>query len=299
MNEWLEYLPFRLLAWLAGGLTFRGAGRVGRFLGNVAFRCTSFRQQVTRENLTKAFPLLPAEEITRIAAGAYRNYATTLLEMLWAGTASEEELRAVLRLANPSVPRDALARGKGLILLSGHFGSWELIVNALALHLGSPVHVIVQRQRNTRINGLIDRRRRRFGSTTVEMGNAVREAVKALRNGKIVALLGDQSGSKEAAFVDFFGRPAATHRGAAAFSLKTGAPIVMFFFIRQANGTYETAFEEVNREGLDAGGEKEIEELTRRHTAILEKYIRRYPDHWLWMHKRWKHNPPASMVEHA
>jgi KDO2-lipid IV(A) lauroyltransferase len=123
----------------------------------------------------------------------------------------------------------------------------------------------------------------------IPMGISTREVFRTLQEGKVVAMLGDQSGPKESVFINFFGRPAATHRGAAAFSLKAGAPIVMLFLVRQKDGVYETQFEEVDRSGLEEYTEENVNELTRRHTAILEKYIRMHPDHWLWMHKRWKH----------
>jgi KDO2-lipid IV(A) lauroyltransferase len=151
------------------------------------------------------------------------------------------------------------------------------------------VVAIAQPQRNRYIDTVITANRNRFGSGTVTMHQSVREVMKLLQAGKIVGMLGDQSGPKESLFIDFFGRPAATHRGAAAFSLKCDTPIVMFFFIRQPDGTYRTVYEEVDREGLAGSSEENIVELTRRHTAILERYIRKYPDHWLWMHKRWKH----------
>jgi KDO2-lipid IV(A) lauroyltransferase len=122
------------------------------------------------------------------------------------------------------------------------------------------------------------------------MGPSSRKVLAALAEHHVVLMLGDQSGPKEAVFVDFFGRPAATHRGVAAFSLKTGAPIVMGFLVRQKDGTYTMTLEEVDRTGLDSpNNEDNIIELTKRHTAILERWIRNYPDHWLWMHKRWKH----------
>jgi KDO2-lipid IV(A) lauroyltransferase len=99
-------------------------------------------------------------------------------------------------------------------------------------------------------------------------------------------------------FVEFFGRPAATHRGTAVFSLKCDTPIVMFFIIRQVDGSHAIAFEEVDREGLSGTQEDKITELTRRHTAVLERFIRQYPDHWLWMHKRWKHTD-AYVTQHG
>ena len=193
------------------------------------------------------------------------------------------------KIRNVDVLHDALTRKKGLILLSAHYGSWELIISALRLHVGHPFVIVVQHQRNRKIDKLINSYRCRFDNSTVPLGPSVRELIKALQEGRVVAMLADQSGPKESIFVDFFGRPAATHRGAAAFSLKTGAPIVMAFLVRQQDGKYETWFEEVGQLGLDGYNEKNILELTRRHVEMLEKHIRLHPDHWLWMHKRWKH----------
>jgi KDO2-lipid IV(A) lauroyltransferase len=149
--------------------------------------------------------------------------------------------------------------------------------------------IIVQRQRNQRIDWKIDQGRSRHGNVTIAMGPSSREGLRVLREGGLLVMLGDQSGPKESTFVTFFGRAAATHRGAAAFSLKADAPLLMVFLIRQNDGGYEAVFEEVDRSGLDIYSDENIDELTRRHVAVLERYIRQYPDHWLWMHKRWKH----------
>ena len=287
--ETLEYVLFRILRWCARHLSFRGTGRVGAVLGYLAFSVFGYRKQTTLDNLTKAFPDASRQEILRIARGAYRNYGIALVEMMWSASAPEEQLRKILRPVNMEIATGAFQRNKGLILLSGHYGSWELIVTSLRLHLGLPTVVIVQHQRNGRIDRLIDADRRRFDTTTVPMGPSVREVLKTLLDRKMVAMLGDQSGPREALFVEFFGRPAATHRGPAVFSLKTNAPIVMFFFVRQRDHTYEVLFEEVDRSGLTEYSEENVQELTRRHTAVLEKYIRMHPDHWLWMHRRWKH----------
>ena len=284
-----EYIAFLPLNWFARRLSFRAAGRLGTFLGGLALFPFGARRGICMDNLRKAFPEKTEEERERIARGAYGGYGRAVLEMLWSGGASAEEHLATMRLANGEVPADALARGKGMILLSGHFGAWEFIVSSLSLHLGHPVVAIAQPQRNRYIDAIVTANRNRFGSSTVTMHQSVRAVVALLREGKIVGMLGDQSGPRESLFIEFFGRPAATHRGAAAFSLKNDAPIVMFFLVRQPDGTYEATFEEVDRSGLAGYTEDNVIELTRRHTAVLERYIRRYPDHWLWMHKRWKH----------
>lgn len=289
MSEYLEYLAFRCLDWIAARLPFRVTGTVGAFLGGMVYDVTGFRKKITLENLQRAFPDGSPSRLHAIARGAYRNYGISIMQMMWAGNQPAERLLPTVRPLNKDIIDHCLARGKGLILLSGHYGAWEFIVTALRLHLGKPVAIIVQHQRNRMIDARVDAKRRRFGNSTIPMGPSVREVLKTLREGKIVAMLGDQSGPKEAVFIDFFGRPAATHRGAAAFSLKTGAPIVMSFLMRQQDGTYEAVFEEVDLTGLAEYTEENVFELTQRHTAILEKYIRLNPDHWLWMHKRWKH----------
>ncbi len=289
LKNLVEYALFLPVNALARRMSFRAAGALGSALGGFVWRRAGYRKSITLDNLRRAFPGMPEPDIRTIALGAYRGYGRALMEMLWSGGAGEDELRSTMTLDNPGVPLDALARGKGLILLSGHFGAWEFVVTSMSLLLGRPVIAIAQSQRNPYVDAVISANRNRFGSGTVSMHKSVREVMKLLQAGKIVGMLGDQSGPKESLFIDFFGRPAATHRGAAAFSLRFDAPIVMFFFIRQADGTYRTVYEEVDREGLSGTPEENIVELTRRHTAVLERYIRKYPDHWLWMHKRWKH----------
>ncbi len=289
MKERIEYLLFLCLHGLARLVSFDVATGTGAFLGLCVFSLTRIRREVTLDNLRHAFPEKTEGELRAIARGAFKTYGISITQMLWAGRASVDELKSKVNIGDAGVIERALSRGKGLILMSGHFGAWELLVSSLRLLLGVPFVIIVQTQRNRRINALVDRLRSRFGNLTVPLGPSIRQVMTALREGKVVAILGDQSGPRESVFVDFFGRPAATHRGPAAFSLRNDTPIVMVFLVRQRDGTYDALFEEVDRSGLAGSGEENVIELTRRHTRVLEAYIRRYPDHWLWMHKRWKH----------
>jgi KDO2-lipid IV(A) lauroyltransferase len=289
MKERIEYLFFLMLHRLARVVSFGAATSVGAALGSGVYSLTGIRKKITRDNLRHAFPDTSDRELARIARGAYRSYGIAITQMLWAGSASATELKNKVNIGDTALVERALARGKGLILMSGHFGCWELLVSSVRLHLGVPLLMIVQTQRNRRINAFVDRLRSRFDNQTVTMGPSVRQIMRALQEGKAVLVLGDQSGPRESVFIEFFGRPAATHRGPAAFSLRNDTPIVMVFLVRRQDGTYDALFEEVDRSGLTGSFEENIVELTRRHTAVLEKYIRRYPDHWLWMHKRWKH----------
>jgi KDO2-lipid IV(A) lauroyltransferase len=289
MKELIEYIPLRLLGWLAGRLQFKTAGKVGAALGSAAFRLSIRRKHIALDNLSKAFPDLTPGDVRAIALGAFRNYGTAVLEFLWSDGQPADVLLKTARIADYRVVQKYCSNRRAVIFLSAHFGGWELLLKPVRLYLGRPMTSIVQHQRNKRIDRFVDRIRCQFDNSTVPMGIGAREVLKALKEGGAILMLGDQSGSKESLFIDFFGRPAATHRGAAAFSLKTNTPIVMVLLLRQADGTYEIIFEEVDRTGLDDRTEENVIELTRRHTALLERYIRMRPDHWLWMHRRWKH----------
>jgi KDO2-lipid IV(A) lauroyltransferase len=274
---------------LARRLSYRRVGQVGGCLGRLIFLLTPFRKKVTLENLQHAFPEKSHTERRRIARGAYANFGTALLELFWAAANRPEEVLEKVAFENDEVARRLVREGRGLIFLSGHFGSWELFAITLGLGFGRPVLGIVQELRNPRTNAVIDADRCRHGTRTVPMSQSVREFLKTLSGGGTVALLSDQSGPKEAAAVPFFGRLAATHRGVAAFSLKLDVPIIMAFTVRQPDGTYTMKMEELDRSGLEGSPEERIDELTRRHVEVFERFVRKYPDHWLWMHKRWKH----------
>lgn len=289
VTAWLQYAAFRGAQLLLASLPLRTAGAVGRFLGAAACRL-GVRRRVTNDNLGHAFPDLTDKARARIALGAYRNYGIAISEFLWTTGKDEEVIRGMVRLANPAVVLPHLTDPRGVLIVSGHFGSWELIISALRLHLGRPFATIVQTQRNRRVNAVVDGLRTRFGNVSIPMGpSSGRELLKVLKQGGMIGALGDQSAAKESIYVEFFGRPAATHRGVAALALRTGAPIVMVFLVRAEDGRYDVHCEQVPHEDLQDAGEEAVLELTRRHAAVLESWVRRHPDHWLWMHKRWKH----------
>jgi KDO2-lipid IV(A) lauroyltransferase len=294
----VEYVFFRILGFFAGLLPYRANAALGSALGWVGFQILGIRKTVTLDNLRNAFPEKNPKERTRIAVGAYKSYGIAILQMLWTTRASDEELMNAVKVPEPSPLSRMVAAGTGFILLSGHFGGWEFLVHGLRLHAGKPFHSIVQRQRNSYVDRFVDRVRRRHDNQTIYKGMA-RDALLVLRSGGVLAALGDQSGPKESLFVNFFGRPAATHRGIAALSVKLNVPILFTVLVRQPDGRYLAEFEEVNRSGLPEDSEAAILELTGRHVAVLERFIRKYPDQWLWMHKRWKHSAVHAAPDDA
>jgi len=293
MSHRLEFLFFEAFSLIARWLPYSALSRFGGMMGVLVFRL-GVRRNLTISNLRHAFPEKDEPEIKRIARGAFRNVGIATMQLLWTRFADDDALESVVRIRDRTVLDHCLAAGQGVVLLSGHYGSWEFVAHGLRLRVGQPVHCVVQRQRNPYVNRAVDAARCRHGNTTIEMGTRSRGAIAVLRSGGILALLGDQSGPRESVFVDFFGRPAATHRGPAAFSLKTGAPLLFSVLIRQSDGSYLAPVDQVPTDDLKEYSEESVLELTRRHVKLLEDYVRAYPDQWLWMHKRWKHSPPVE-----
>jgi len=288
LQELLEYWLVLSLRALARRLPFQAVDALGRALGILAF-AIGVRRRLTLDHLAHAFPEVPEAERVAIARRAYQQYATWLPHLFWIAANTPGRVTERVRIPHTHPLWKKISTTPGLIVLSGHYGSPELMVNGIAIASGRSFLVVVQDQRNRRVNDVIDRDRRVHGNRTVSMGLSVREVLTTLAEGGAVAMLADQSGPREGAVVRYFGRPVTAHRGVAAFSLKRNAPVVMVFTVRDPDGSYSLELEELDREGLRGSSEDQIQELTERHTALLERFVRKHPDHWLWMHKRWKH----------
>jgi KDO2-lipid IV(A) lauroyltransferase len=294
MRKRLEYFFFQLFRWFVLALPLKSAQRLGYYLGGIAYRAVGGRRRIAMDNLRHAFADVPEVEIRRIAKGAFRNLAISLIELLWFPNLTESGLAKLVRIRNPESVTDAHALGKGMIFLTGHFGNWELGALAVGHLTKIPITIVVQTQNNEFVNDVVNRHRTLFGNRVVPRGVGIREIIRVLQDRGAIAIAPDQSGPMEGPYVEFFGRNVSAHQGPAVFALRTGAPMRMGFMIRQNDGTYEIVFEEIDVSDLGKYTEETMLEVTRRYTAILERYIRRYPDHWLWLHRRWKHTLPTG-----
>jgi len=290
MQYWIEYIFFQLFRGIIRILPLKSAQRLGAYLGSMAYHCMPRRREIALENLRYAFPEKQIEEHTAIAKGSFRNYGISLVELLWFPNLDDAAIRMLVKPRNLDLLQQLYAEGKGLIVLSGHFGNWELVALGMAYLSKIPFTIIVQNQNNRLVNNVINKHRCLFGNRVVPMGISVREIIRTLGNNGIVAIAPDQSGDKEGGlYLEFFGRKTSTHQGPAAFALRTGAPILIGFMIRQHDGTYEVVLEQIETNNYNGYSEDAVLDLTRRHLSVLEKYIRNQPDHWMWMHRRWKH----------
>ena len=187
----------------------------------------------------------------------------------------------------------ARARGKGVVLLSGHFGAFEFMGGVVA-HAGQPVRFLARAQSNPLVDRELQERRRTLGVEVGMHGIGVRGALKALRANECVALVADQDAGRRGAFVPFFGAPASTPRGPAELCVRTGAALVMGYLCRNFDGTYEGRLLPPIAPPQTGDFEADVLALTARHAAVLEEWIRARPEQWLWTHRRWKTAPSAA-----
>jgi Kdo2-lipid IVA lauroyltransferase/acyltransferase len=276
---------------LPGGAPASLAGRLARLY----FRLGRPRRRILFENLAVAFPEKNAEEIAAIARGAAETLGASLMEFLEVSGLSDEEIRARIRVHGEEHLHAARARGRGVFLLSAHIGGWELGAIRAGM-LGEPISPVVRPLDNPLLEAELAKRRTRFGNRLIAKRDAARDILRALRAGGTVAILVDQNVlAREAVFVPFFGRLAATTPSLALFQLKTEAAVVPVFTWPEGGGRYRLEFETpIFAEEFRAPGiarEESVRRATARYMAVTEAAIRRAPSAWLWMHNRWRTRP--------
>jgi KDO2-lipid IV(A) lauroyltransferase len=255
------------------------------------------RSRAAREHLRIAFPDWTERERTAVRERAFANLARCFVEFCSLGRLSREELLAladVEGLEHFERGRTATPSG-GVICLTAHVGSWELLVAVMAAH-GIPIAVIQRPRDNPLLDELVARIRGHNGAEMLPRGSAARAALRGLRDGKVVAMVLDQNASRrEGVFVPFFGRPACTRDGPARIAMRTGAPVFPVFIERiGTSGRHRVRVQpplELVPEGADA--DAALLENVARMTAVIEAAIRRTPDQWIWTHRRWKTRPMA------
>lgn len=262
--------------------------RVIDILAWLAYRIIGIRRNVTLENLRIAFgDEYSDRELEHIASQSYRHIGATFVEMAIAGR-FVENARHILRQKDVDKITSLLSLGKGVVLVSSHFGSWEMNGASIAMN-GLPFYAVAKPQKNPYVDALINKNREVFGMNIIPTGAAIKHIVRALRGGATVGLISDQDAGRNGTFVNFFGRPASTRTGAAQLALKYGAPVIVLMTVRTSFGSYRTILEEIPVMNDDT-----VLTLTQRYTTAMEQIIRRHPEQYFWMHRRWKTQPSAE-----
>lgn len=282
-----EHAALQAVAAVVRRLPQRMATRLGHGLGWLAYRLDGRHRRITLENLAATFPERSVQERTRIAKEVFAHFGRKLVELLWfTGQTPERQLSLVEFVGVEHIEAAARA-GRGALLVTGHFGFWEVHALAHGLRVG-PMAVVARALDNSLLDRMLVDLRSSTGNIVIDRKGGLRRIMRALNANQAVAILIDQHIlTADAVEVDFLGRPAATTSAVAVLAMRTGAAVIPAFSLPLNDGRYRLIYEPPLSLPADESPEA-VRDLTQRCTKVLEKYVRAHPERWLWMHRRWR-----------
>jgi KDO2-lipid IV(A) lauroyltransferase len=269
LGQFLAFCPVGQAAWL------------GRKFGAIYYRLSSFRRRVAETNLELA-GLSPS-----LVRSTFENVGLTIAEFARFRRLDRRFFESRFEGKDVEHLREAAKGGKGVVLVTGHFGNWELI-GAYIRQSGFPLDVVVKEQRNPFVDRWIDKNRMRQGVGIIKTGIATRAVVRSFSEGRLVAFVSDQYVGEDGIIVNFMGQPTTVSKGPAAFAVRLGLPIIVGFLVRTGPWKFKPVIFPALRPNPSADREEEILRLTQAYTSLLEELVRKHPDHYLWMHRKWK-----------
>jgi len=275
-----RWLPRAISYGLAHGLAMLGG------------RIIKLRKRVAIENLMFSFPELSEAEAEQRYLACWEHLARVGADLARLPRMNLERMSQYVDGAEIANIPPLLARGKGLVFVSGHLGNWEWLGAMTALS-GIPITYVVAGQSNRMVEEWLDRMRLAAGVEIINRRDPAKAILTALRRGRVVAMLSDQDAGRAGVFTEFFGRPASTPRGPAVFQLKTGAPMAFGCCMRQPDGKYKITYEELIPPAPTGDRQTDEQVVMRTVSARIEKEIRKYPEQYMWLHRRWKTRPES------
>ena len=289
----LEYAAVRTVVGIVQMLPMGLVLATGSFLGRAFYLLDRSHRRLAMSNLQRAFPLRSRAECRTIARGMFSHFGRLLVVFLKFCSMDATGMLAHVEFEGEERVASAHSQGKGVLLFTGHFGFWEInaLVHALVMR---PMAVLARPLDNPLLHHLLETMRRSTGNAVIYRRGAIRRVLRALAENQAVAILIDQHiQTTDAVYVDFFNRRAATTSALAALALRTGAPVVPVFALPRPGGRFRMVYEHPV-DPPRADDPDAIREFTQRCTDVLEMYVRRYPDLWLWMHRRWRDVEPGN-----
>jgi KDO2-lipid IV(A) lauroyltransferase len=298
VRDRFEYLALRAIVGFLAMLPLTLALRVGEAVTWMVWLVALPLRRVGMMNLTIAFPNKPQAERARILRASMLNLGRMAAELAHLPRLSDAELREMVQFEDEAWLREALTweRPTGVLILSGHFGNWELLVYAQGRR-GHPVTMVHRPIRNPLIDRWLNEVRAGAGTRLVRKHHAAGEVLRALREKQLLVLPFDQNSTRGlGVFVDFFGVPASTNAGLARVALRADAPIVPVFIVRRGRSARHSVHVLPIMEAEHTGDMRsDVLATTSRLSAVFEDMVRRFPEQWLWVHKRWKTRPPGEL----
>jgi KDO2-lipid IV(A) lauroyltransferase len=294
-RTWIEYLVAWTILKVVSLAPRAFALRAGRAVGMFACAVLPRLRRHADINLRLAFPDLDESERGRIRRGAFHNLGRLLGEISQFPRLNRENISSIVVYEGLENYLNAAAEGRGVILLTGHIGAWELSVYAHSIY-GHPMSFLARRIDNPLVERLAESYRARYGNRSIDKKGSVREVLKTLKSGGVVGILADLNTScEEGVFCDFFGVQACTTAGVATLALRTGAVVLPGYLIWDEKARVHRLHFEPQVETINTGNQKEdVITNTARYAKVLESIIRRHPDQWLWIHRRWRTRPKGE-----
>ena len=294
--DYSVYLVVRMLVCVLQALPRKLAYAFGNCLAWLAYRINKRHRLVAADNLRHAFPEKSDREIDGLVRGCYRHFCTMLVEIVMLPRIMTiENYRDRGRLVNLHTGIRSLVESRPMMLVLGHFGNWELAGYALGA-FGFKTYAIARVLDNPYLEQFLKRFRQKTGQTIIAKNDDFERLQKALRAGATVATLADQDAGPRGVFVEFFGRPASAHKAVALMAMEFNALMVVTGTPRVGN-RYELVGEEVIDPSEYANRGDAVKAITQRYHNALERLIRRNPEQYFWLHRRWKSRPAEKKAK--
>ena len=291
-----ELYAVRSLLGAIGALPLQTSMRFGKSFGKFLAKKFPKLQKTAKRNLEIALPELSVEEKRKIVHGTFESLGRHLGFVSHFRKFKHEDIKDLIEVVGKEENFEtALAKGNGVLFFTGHFGSWE-VFNLLAPAFGYGMNILVRRIDNPLIEDFVDSFRTKFGTVTLDKTKSARKMFRVLENGEILGILADLNvQEKEGVFVDFFGVPASTTTSIAKLALKTNAEVLPAFAVwNEEKGKYVVHLEPAVKYEKSENQDEDIKVLTQKITNVVEEYVRKYPEQWLWIHKRWNTRPKGE-----
>ena len=290
-GHWTVAALVGLVGGLLGRLPVRAGQGFGAGLGRVAYWLLPGRRRVALDNLALVYgdTLSPGARAT-LARRCFEHLGTTVMECCRLFFGPREHLLGRVQGRGMEHIGRAMAQGRGIFFLTGHFGNWELLAATHGL-AGFGLSVVVRPLDNPYLDALIARARERSGLRAISKRDAVQGVRAALGRGECIGILLDQDAGREGVFVPFLGHAASTSRALAVLALKTRAPVVPAFIHRLPDGGHELVLDPEIPLAITGDLDHDIEVNTARFTEAIERHVRVHPEQWFWVHRRWKSRP--------
>jgi Kdo2-lipid IVA lauroyltransferase/acyltransferase len=289
MMDLISYLILIFLTGIIKLFPFRFNQRVAKFYGALFYYILPYRKKVAKTNLKLAFAEKNENELTRILKGVYKHFTSVLAEVACLPKINSGNYKNYVQIINEDLVHNKIKEGKGLIVLTAHFGNWEIFAHTFGLMLNSEFNSVVKKLKNKYVDNWVTNSRRLVGNKMIEM-NSSREIVRVLNNKETLFLLGDQSAPKESIKTKFFIDNVPTFQGAASLALKFHVPVFFAVAVRNPDLTFTINFQVLKTENYTEYNVVNITKLTQDYINLLTESIRKYPEQYLWFHRRFKHN---------